>query len=105
MKKKKKRYLHITKVIKMFERLLNSIGLYTKKQYMFEVVRANNCEEEYEVLDDMVFGLEIEKNKFLKSFRECEELRRELIKENEELKKEIEKLRLKVIRSVKRKRR
>lgn len=89
----------------MVVKVLNKLGLYTKRQYLFEFFRANNCEEEYETLDEMVEGLESERKRLLKAFRECEELRSEVVKENKELKREVEKLRLKVVRLTKRRKR
>ena len=72
----------------MIERVLNRLGLYTKGQY-FELVEmlvtSGNCIKHYS-----------------NALEASEEAKANAIKENEELKKEIEKLRLKVARSVKR---
>ena len=72
----------------MIERILNKLGLYTKEQY-FELVEmlvtSDNCIKHYS-----------------NALQASEEAKADAVKENGELKKEVEKLRLKVARSVKR---
>ncbi len=92
----------------MIERILNKLGLYTKKQWNMslkkigelrgEIFELKKLEKENKKLRDAVedreFGISI-----------LSEDLEKLKKENGELRKEVEKLRLKVARSVKRRRR
>jgi len=68
----------------MIEKVFNMFGLYTRKQY-FKLIRENN--------------------RLALSLQVSEEMKVDVIRKNRELEKEIERLRVKVARSVKRRRR
>jgi len=68
----------------MIEKVFNMFGLYTRKQY-FKLIRENN--------------------RLALSLQVSEEMKVDVIRKNRELEKEIERLRVKVARSVKRKKR
>ena len=96
----------------MLERVLNRIGLYTSKQikeigfYAEEVeIRlekymslCDSLKEENEKLKDEI-------NRLISSLKISEEVKANAVRETEELRKENEKLRIRVAKSVKRKRR
>ena len=75
----------------MIERILNKLGFFTRKQYVKLAIAFVTNAKYVEVLED-------ENKKLKNDFKRVS-------KENEEFKSEIEKLRLKVVKSVKRKRR
>jgi len=68
----------------MIEKVFNMFGLYTRKQY-FKLIRENN--------------------RLALSLQVSEEVKADVIRKNRELEKEIERLRVKVARSVKRRKR
>ena len=75
----------------MLVKVLNKLGLYTRKQYLDLKFYNEALETRFELL--------------LTAYKASEDAEAKAIKENEKLKKEIKRLKLKVARNVKRRKR
>ena len=82
----------------MIERILNKLGLYTKKQF-------DSVYRRFKELEGELMICKAGRVKLAFAVKASEEAKADAVKENGELKKEVEKLRLKVARGVKRRRR
>lgn len=79
------------RVEKMLQKLLNRLGIYTKRQYLEMKFYCDALEARFEHLASV--------------FSVSEEVKSEAIEENRKLKKELEELKLRLTKSVKRGRR
>ena len=92
----------------MIEKVLNKLGLYTKRQYLEIKAQKENYEKDIELwkkaanvyrsetnhLSEENIELKEEILRLINALKTSEEVKISVIKENEELKKEIESLRL-----------
>ena len=81
----------------MIEKILNGLGLYTEKQF-------NSVYRRFKELEGELMICKAGRVKLVFAIKASEDAKANAVKENEELRKEVEKLRLKVARSVKRRR-
>ena len=81
----------------MIERILNKLGFYTEKQF-------DSVYRRFKELEGELMICKAGRVKLAFAIKASEEAKANAVKENKELKKEIERLRLKVVKSVKRKR-